>query len=631
MKRGESTSAVPGGWTMMAQRMGQRRWLWLTPLCVALVTALIVAGWGLHLPAAQAQDAPQTDSTQADSTQADTAQEQDAAQADTVQEQDAAQAGASQAQFVPSPNTTCLLCHLDATETYTLPSGESFGVDVDPTVLDASVHGDHAEVDILCTDCHVNGDRYRYPHVPNPADTVAEFEAAIGQNCEQCHVPLTQHNPGHLLAEEQAGLPNCIDCHGGHAVTETDAMAADPIGTCQTCHTDFAELGEVEAVQEMHERVVGKLSNDGPTCQTCHADTPPATADAECKTCHTLLDGTLTLESGEEIPLEVHPEVLMDSVHGERSVQGVDYPALQCVDCHTVDTYTFPHEPVEAETAREYTLAREAICADCHTEIVELNETSVHALALEAGNEDAASCVDCHGAHDTQPPDEPRSQVSQTCATCHSTIYEQYATSVHGAALLDESNPDVPVCTDCHGAHDIVDPTTAEFRLRSPELCAECHADEELMHQYDISTEVFDTYVADFHGTTVTLFEQTAPDQETNKAVCYDCHGVHNILPANDENSQVIKENLLATCRQCHPDANANFPDSWMSHFKPSWERNRLVYVINLFYQILIPSLVGGFALFIGSDVVRRWWDRRRSRRPAGDKPDTRNQEGGDA
>lgn len=344
-----------------------------------------------------------------------------------------------------------------------------------------------------------------------------------------------------------------------------------------------------------------------------------------------MLDGTLTLESGDEIPLRIHPEVLTGSVHGDRTIDGVDYSTLQCVDCHSGEAYNFPHAPIEAESAREYTLGRELICAQCHEDIFNLNHTSVHALAIDAGNENAASCVDCHGAHNIQPPDEPRSKISQTCAACHSTIYEQYATSVHGAALLEESNPDVPVCTDCHGNHDITDPTTAHFRLQSPQLCAECHADTALMDKYGISTDVFETYVADFHGTTVTLFEQTAPDQETNKAVCYDCHGVHNILPANDENSQVIKENLLETCRQCHPDANANFPSSWMSHFKPSWEHNRIVYLINLFYQILIPSVVGGFALFIGSDVMRRWWDRRRSRRRNGNDAGKRNQEGGDA
>jgi hypothetical protein len=113
----------------------------------------------------------------------------------------------------------------------------------------------------------------------------------------------------------------------------------------------------------------------------------------------------------------------------------------------------------------------------------------------------------------------------------------------------------------------------------------------------------------------VTLFERTTPDLPTNSAVCYDCHGVHNILPATDENSQVLKENLLATCRQCHPDASTNFPDAWMSHFRPSLEHYPVVYFVDLFYQILIPTLVGGFVLFIATDVARRGWDRRSRRR----------------
>ncbi|MCB0067450.1 MAG: hypothetical protein KDD77_09885, partial [Caldilineaceae bacterium] len=109
-----------------------------------------------------------------------------------------------------------------------------------------------------------------------------------------------------------------------------------------------------------------------------------------------------------------------------------------------------------------------------------------------------------------------------------------------------------------------------------------------------------------FHGTTVTLFDHQSPHEESNKAVCYDCHGVHNILPASDENSQVIKQNLLVTCQQCHPDANDNFPNSWTSHFKPSIEHNPLVYFVDLFYLIVIPATVGGFLLFIGSDIFRQ-------------------------
>ena len=79
------------------------------------------------------------------------------------------------------------------------------------------------------------------------------------------------------------------------------------------------------------------------------------------------------------------------------------------------------------------------------------------------------------------------------------------------------------------------------------------------MAKYGINPNVLDTYVADFHGKTVTLFQEMAPDQETNKPVCIDCHGVHDMLNHDDEGSHVKKENLLATCRKCHPDSLVSY------------------------------------------------------------------------
>ena len=38
------------------------------------------------------------------------------------------------------------------------------------------------------------------------------------------------------------------------------------------------------------------------------------------------------------------------------------------------------------------------------------------------------------------------------------------------------------------------------------------------MGKYGISTQVLNTYVADFHGTTVTLFEQVSPNTPDEQA-----------------------------------------------------------------------------------------------------------------
>lgn len=264
-----------------------------------------------------------------------------------------------------------------------------------------------------------------------------------------------------------------------------------------------------------------------------------------CLACHG--DPFLTYEfpTGETWSLHVDQATYDGSVHGQQG--------LACTACHTnIDGY--PHPPLTVNTSRLFQLDQYPTCRQCHEDIYNRALDSVHARELAAGNRNAPVCTDCHSAHDTSPPSQPRTKIPQTCSKCHNAIYNEYLDSVHGHALVDERNADVPVCIDCHGVHNQEDPRTAQFRLHSPELCATCHANEALMGKYDISTKVFDTYVADFHGTTVTLFDRLSPDLPTNKPVCYDCHGVHNMKSADDPESQVYRENLLQTCRKCHPD-----------------------------------------------------------------------------
>ena len=337
------------------------------------------------------------------------------------------------------------------------------------------------------------------------------------------------------------------------------------------------------------------------------ASAEPGVGNEYCLSCHGQPDQIKDLPSGERLYLTIDPRLYADSVHGQGG--------YACVQCHT-DIRTFPHPESKAQDRRDVTLSMYTTCKQCHSGNFEKTLDSVHQKALEEGNKNAAVCSDCHNPHAQQRlthPDTrqllPRAhvQIPQTCARCHSEIYDQYKKSVHGAARLENINPDVPACIDCHGVHNIPDPTTAAFRLRSPELCAKCHTDPTRMSKYGISTQVLNTYLADFHGTTVTLFEKQTPDQVTNKPVCFDCHGIHDIArPDDPQKGLQVKENLLQTCQKCHPDATPNFPDAWLSHYDPSPDKNPLVYYVNLFYKIFIPSVIGGMALFVASDIGRR-------------------------
>ncbi len=321
----------------------------------------------------------------------------------------------------------------------------------------------------------------------------------------------------------------------------------------------------------------------------------PHTNEAYCFGCHQDPELSVRLPSGEILPLYVDPDGYRRSIHAQEDIT--------CVDCHP-NIRGYPHPPLLAWDRRDFTIGLYTRCRKCHDEQYRQSLDSMHARELAGGNRNAPVCADCHGDHYVQPVDRARTWIPYTCSKCHSTIYEQYKESVHGAALIGEGNPDVPTCIDCHGVHHMENPLTAWFRLRSPRICADCHTDPERMSKYDLTTDVWNTYVADFHGTTVELFAKQSPDHPTNKAVCYDCHGVHDIKKVTDPEARVVKENLVKTCRQCHPDATANFPTAWVGHYQPSPDRYPLVYYVNLFYKILIPAVLGFFIIFIFLEVL---------------------------
>ena len=328
----------------------------------------------------------------------------------------------------------------------------------------------------------------------------------------------------------------------------------------------------------------------------------------DCLACHQQAGMTATI-GGQPVVLTIDKQKFTASVHGEEKVN--------CVDCHTNIT-SFPHPQVTASSPRDFSLEMYPTCQQCHNEQYQKVLDSVHQTALAAGNTNAAVCTDCHNPHtQTRLTNKDTHElllgaklvIPQTCAKCHSTIYAQYKESVHGSALSQEGNKDVPTCIDCHGVHNIQNPTSSSFRNSTPFLCAKCHTNETLMKQYGISTDVLNTYVSDFHGTTVQMFEKNFPDQPTNKPVCTDCHGVHNIMkPDNPEAGIAFKKNLLVKCQQCHPDATTeSFTDAWLSHYEPSPKVFPVVYYVNLFYKIFIPAVLGGMLFYVLTDVYRRF------------------------
>ncbi len=94
-----------------------------------------------------------------------------------------------------------------------------------------------------------------------------------------------------------------------------------------------------------------------------------------------------------------------------------------------------------------------------------------------------AICYDCHAPHYIYPKGsderaEWRLSVPNACGKCHAKEREQYATSVHGKAVLNDKNPVAAICSDCHTTHDVADPAKDSAKLAITKNCGGCHAEQ---------------------------------------------------------------------------------------------------------------------------------------------------------
>jgi predicted CXXCH cytochrome family protein len=336
-----------------------------------------------------------------------------------------------------------------------------------------------------------------------------------------------------------------------------------------------------------------------------HAQTSPAPAQtpaplpekvAYCLGCHE--DKTLTMAFKEGPPASVYvdPASIAKSVHASQ---------LICTDCHTKYDQDDHPSGKTFESRRAYTVASYELCKKCHFDTYTRTLESVHYELLKSGFDGAPICVDCHGAHDIPNPHAKRAMMSRTCAACHTDIYDAYSKSVHGRALVEDNNQDVPACADCHTHHQVQPPATLKFRLSAPEACIRCHRDERLMSKYGIATTVAQTYLSDFHGVTASLSRNLPESKQQVVVTCNDCHGVHNIASPRLKGDEAMKATVAATCNKCHAGSPKSFPAAWLSHYPPSPRNAPLVWLVSLFYKIFIPFAVGGLCLHLLLHIYR--------------------------
>ena len=310
------------------------------------------------------------------------------------------------------------------------------------------------------------------------------------------------------------------------------------------------------------------------------AQTPAAPVNDDCLACHG--DSSATRANGSSVA--VAADVLGKSAHA----------AITCVSCHAdlAKTTEWPH-PEKLQRAS---------CGTCHGAQGTNYEDSVHGRAVaRSGLAVAPRCSTCHGSHDVRPVQNPdssvhRSKIAGTCTTCHEGIEALYAKSVH-AQPLGPGHTAAAVCSDCHTAHRIQRSDTDAWRRSVIDECGTCHL------------ERISSYRDNFHGQKTTL-------GSTRTATCSSCHDHHVILPASNPASTVAPQNLVATCRSCHAQANEAFVKYDPHADKHDRARSAPVYWTYRSMQIL---LVGVFAFFGAHTLL--WFPRsyraRRERRAA--------------
>jgi len=195
-------------------------------------------------------------------------------------------------------------------------------------------------------------------------------------------------------------------------------------------------------------------------------------------------------------------------------------------------------------------------CAGCH-------EASIHGSTftddLSHSIHAGLDCLDCHPDRGTVPHQVEKGFFvgDQGCRTCHEDASEQY--TMHGRGRVGTGGG-VPVCSNCHGDHDILPSSVKRSRTHPVELphtCGTCHENIDLTTQYDILIDhPIEIYQTSVHG-------QATKGGVYVAATCNDCHSsegtAHKILSPGDPVSSINHFNIPQTCGKCHKAIEQDF------------------------------------------------------------------------
>jgi len=338
--------------------------------------------------------------------------------------------------------------------------------------------------------------------------------------------------------------------------------------TCATLCLNAFKSVEAQGNQAANPNPSPLKPNAGSIIGGPNANMPATPPELQCQGCHAP-GKTLPYLAGSLFHTAPH-SAYDHSFHAQAIHNGTK--AATCLDCHTkngdMTTILPPSDP--KSTINRATISE--TCGKCHGDKSVMQGSgisnrpflsyreSVHAKAIARGNTSAAVCTDCHNSHDIKPASNSQSSIAKvnipsTCGKCHRTEAHEFVQSVHGQAVTRGVSR-APVCTDCHGIHDIkvpFDQTSATAKTAvATDSCAKCHEGVALTQEFGVASGRVSSYKDSYHGLASQLGSKVV-------ANCSSCHGVHNILPSTDPKSMVNANNLSQTCGQCHVGASANF------------------------------------------------------------------------
>jgi formate dehydrogenase gamma subunit len=331
----------------------------------------------------------------------------------------------------------------------------------DDVDLSVSVHAD-----LGCEICHEDVMELGLEH----ADGFTASYARIQESCGNCHEDTYDEFLGSAHWESLANAENgddaahCYSCHGVHNILPADdpnslSYPGNLARTCGTCHAK-PELVEKYQIPDLHpvelfEKSIHarRMTEEGDlfaaTCNDCHgvhnikASTDPTSTISHsniaetCGSCHKVIYSKYN-----------------QSVHWTALAKG-QRESASCVDCHGEHEIILHDDPGAMVNKRT---AAEKICASCHTNErlvrkygltegkVSSFQDSYHGLAVLQGNLQAATCYDCHNAHEILDDRNERSSIHvnnlvETCSTCHEGANLTFAQSYTHKSVIFAEKP----------------------------------------------------------------------------------------------------------------------------------------------------------------------------------------------